>query len=126
MRFTPSFSATGGIFFQPTQGTNTTYQGDGVSGLFLWQPTINPTTVASGLQLQGILASNTAGATGATVQLFATATATATAKALTGVITFPTGVATYLTVPAYSPSGLSALVKNGTDADLTLFWSPAD
>lgn len=76
-------------------------------------------------ELLGILAHATAGATCVSVQVFATATATATANALSGVIVFQTGSASYIRVPAYSPSGLGVIVGGGTNPDLTLFYRAA-
>ena len=78
------------------------------------------------IEVLGILAHATAGATAANIMLFATATATATNQALTGLIVFPSGAVSYLRVPVWSPSGLGAIVSAGNNPDLTIFWNPAD
>lgn len=72
----------------------------------------------------GIYAQATAGATCATIQLFATATATATAAPLTSVIVWASGTPNYFPVPVNSASGLGAIVTNGNNVDLTIFWKP--
>lgn len=83
------------------------------------------TGVLANAAIVGVLFHATVGATAASVQVFATATATATAAALTGQIVPATGAASYLEVPAYSPSGIGIICTGGANPDITLFWNPA-